>query len=213
MSTSPARRRNPRGEGDRLRVALLDAATEKLAEVQDVDALSVRAVTAAAGVSPTSLYLHFADKDELVTAVKVRCFAALDERMAAAEAEHDGDPVAQVAALGRAYLGFAREQPGWYAAIFHTNFRKDLPRGDDGIAGAGLAVLLRVAAAARRCDPALGEEDAFVVGTFLWTTLHGRVAVTKAMPSFPFPDEEEWIARLTAQWVGSSRGAAADPTA
>ena len=49
MATSPRtspRARNPRGQGERLREALIDAAIELLADLQDVEALSVRAVTA-----------------------------------------------------------------------------------------------------------------------------------------------------------------------
>src|SRR6516225_5196353 len=83
-----ARARNPRGQGERLREALIDAAIELLADLQDVEALSVRAVTARVGVTPTALYLHFADKDALLVAVKARCFEELRARVLAAEQQH-----------------------------------------------------------------------------------------------------------------------------
>ena len=63
------RARNPRGQGERLRLTLLDAARELLLELGDQDKLSVRAVTARAGVTPNALYLHFAGKDDLLSAV------------------------------------------------------------------------------------------------------------------------------------------------
>ncbi|MGA2927242.1 MAG: helix-turn-helix domain-containing protein, partial [Solirubrobacteraceae bacterium] len=66
-----------RGQGKRLRAGLIDAAIELLAGLQDDDALSVRAVTARAGVSPTALYLHFDDKEQLLAAVKQRCVGEL----------------------------------------------------------------------------------------------------------------------------------------
>src|SRR5204863_94235 len=110
----------PGGEGERLRTALLDAAGELLAQARDVDELSVRAVTARAGVSPTALYLHFADKEALVVAVKKSCFEGLGAVLREADAKHEGDPGEQLRAMGRAYLRFAREQPGRYAILFHT---------------------------------------------------------------------------------------------
>ena len=73
----PARTRNPRGQGDRLRVALMDAARDLLLELGDQDKLSVRAVTARAGVAPNALYLHFADKDELLSALMIASYKEL----------------------------------------------------------------------------------------------------------------------------------------
>ena len=74
---STARTRNPRGQGERLRAALMDAARELLLELGDQDKLSVRAVTARAGVSPNALYLHFADKDALISAVMIAGYKEL----------------------------------------------------------------------------------------------------------------------------------------
>ena len=70
-----SRGRNPRGEGDRLRATLLEAATALLAESEDPDSVSVRAVTRRARVSPTALYLHFENREELFRTVSEECFA------------------------------------------------------------------------------------------------------------------------------------------
>ncbi|MCK9248694.1 MAG: WHG domain-containing protein [Solirubrobacteraceae bacterium] len=204
-----ARARNPRGEGERLRDGLLDAATELLAELHDVDAMSVRAVTRRAGVSPTALYLHFADKDELVVATKQRCFAALRDRLDDA-ADGAVDPWARLTAMGAAYLAFAREQPGWYAVCFHTRFRgfeletcvagaDDVPMpqrpGEDEDAP-GMDVFFRLVAAVAAAG--VGDEgSAVLVATILWSALHGRAALERAMPDFPLPGEGAWLDRLS----------------
>ncbi|MGE4427381.1 MAG: TetR/AcrR family transcriptional regulator [Solirubrobacteraceae bacterium] len=234
-----ARVRNPRGEGERLRDVLLDAATDLLAELHDVDAMSVRAVTRRAGVSPTAMYLHFADKDELVTATKSRCFTALRDRIdAAAERTAADDPTVRLRAMGAAYLAFAREQPGWYAVCFHTRFGHapdgcavaeapvtepattgsavagQAPGGGDAAAtpaddGPGMDVFARLVEAVASCG--IGDEPrALTVATVLWSALHGRVALERAMPDFPFPDEEPWIDRLT-DLVRAARGDARTP--
>ncbi|WP_320671576.1 TetR/AcrR family transcriptional regulator [Patulibacter defluvii] len=203
------RERNPRGEGERLRTTLLDVATELLAEVHDIDKLSVRAVTARAGVSPTALYLHFADKAALIGAVKDRCFTALTAQMTAAvAAEDEDDPQAQLRAVGRAYLAFAREQPGWYAVMFGTNFR-DHFQAEDFEAGANApmdAFGLLVAAVARCLDPSAGEQEAFELATILWAVVHGRASLGQAIARFPFPDEERWLTRIVAAVIAPASG-------
>lgn len=176
-----------------------------LAEVHDIDRLSIRAVTARAGVSPSALYMHFADKDGLVAAIKQRCFTALRERVDVAR-ELDGQtPRERLQAMGRAYLAFAREQPGWYAVCFQVRYgvaEEDTMPLDRESDDAGIHVfldLMDVVAQQRRTT----EEDAFEVATILWTALHGRASLVQAMPGCPLPDEDRWLARLYEGWVGS----------
>ena len=116
MATS-SRRRNPRGEGAKLREQLVAATAEVLDEVGDADRISVRAIAKRAGVSPTALYLHFPDRDALVDATVDAGFAAFNDALLTAAGEHD-DPRAALAAMGRAYLRFAAAQPALYAVLF-----------------------------------------------------------------------------------------------
>ncbi len=117
MSTSPTRPRNPRGEGGRLREQLVQAAAELLDELGDASRLSVRAIARRAGVSPTALYLHFPDRDALVTATCDACFTAFNDTLLAA-ASGDSDPRTRLEAMGLAYLAFTERQPALYAVIF-----------------------------------------------------------------------------------------------
>jgi AcrR family transcriptional regulator len=201
MSTDPPTRvdgmatrvRNQRGEGERLRSSLLDAARDLLADARSADELSVRSVTARAGVSPTALYLHFKDKDDLVREVKIRCFAALGETIVAANEAAGDDPHDRLRAGCHAYLRFAREQPGQYAILFHTASLPTKPRRRGGRHGVGMDVFeLLVAGVAQ----VIGADDAFAVSTTLWAALHGRALLGAAMPDFPFPDEERFVALL-----------------
>ncbi len=58
--------RRRRGTGHELREVVIRVATDLLAELGDVDALTMRAVATAAGVTPPSVYRHFPDKHTLV---------------------------------------------------------------------------------------------------------------------------------------------------
>jgi AcrR family transcriptional regulator len=64
--SAPARRRNRRGEGSKLRDELIGAARELLRSASNESDVSIRAVTRAAGAAPQSFYLQFASIDELL---------------------------------------------------------------------------------------------------------------------------------------------------
>jgi len=197
------RGRNPRGEGEKLRAALLEAATEMLAESENPDDVSVRAVTARAGVSPTALYLHFENREELFRAVSAACFAELGAALRAAQEGVGDDPRAQLIAHGHAYLRFARERPGHYAVLFVRHISKPGPEDDDrplvgmDIFGILLAVIRRAG---------VPEDDAFDEGVLLWMALHGRATVASALPGFPFPDEDRYIELLVDRVLGPADG-------
>jgi AcrR family transcriptional regulator len=80
-TSSPRRSRARRGEGDRLREQILEAAEHLLIQTGNEEAVTIRAVAEAVGVTPPSVYLHFADKDDLLFAICERHFARLAQVM------------------------------------------------------------------------------------------------------------------------------------
>jgi AcrR family transcriptional regulator len=186
--TSP-RARNPRGQGERLREALIEAATELLAELEDAEALSVRAVTARVGVTPTALYLHFADKDELLETVKDRCFGELRSHVRAAEDQAGPDPRAQLEQMCEAYVRFAAEHPGHYRVLFYTRRRRQLEWSDAGREAFGDLVR-----AVERC--LLAGRDPSPVALMVWAGLHGYVGLRAISGHFLLPDPATNIEQL-----------------
>lgn len=116
----------PRGyhHGD-LRAALLAAGLE-LARSGGVDAVTVREVTRAAGVSPSAAYRHFADHRSLVVAVALEAQGGLAEamslRVASLAAGLDGPDaaVARLRGVGLGYIDFALAEPGWFELALVT---------------------------------------------------------------------------------------------
>jgi AcrR family transcriptional regulator len=196
MATSQTRKRNPRGQGDQLRTALMQAARELLLELGDQEKISVRAVTARAGVSPNALYIHFASKEELLSGVMT---ASYREWRAALNADipADGNPIDQLRAYCHGYFQFARERSGIFRVLFMTRIRdgapvpvRDGPIGEDE----GVDSFNDFLAIVTRCLP--DHADAFSHATYLWAGLHGRVALSDAIPTFPWPPENEYIERM-----------------
>ena len=132
--TGEARRRRPRGA---VRDGLVAAGLE-LARAGGPDAVVLREATRMVGVVPNAAYRHFADRDELLAAVCREALRELAGRMAAGVARvrgRHGDPAAAVRrlhAIGAAYLGFAREEPGLFATAFALPTRHDYGAPDDG---------------------------------------------------------------------------------
>jgi AcrR family transcriptional regulator len=202
-ATAP-RTRNARGEGERLRDALMDAAGELLVEGTSAEALSIRRITARAGVTPTALYLHFADKQELLQALVARNFEELRDVLAAAQAGAE-QPREQLKAMALAYIEFALERPQLYRILFGTYIpgSKIMPAGgapDDPDPGLSTFELLTRAVAG-----CVGEADAFGVAIHLWLELHGFVTLLPVMPSFPFPDPETFAEEIARAHLDRAR--------
>src|SRR5919202_380443 len=129
MTPATRRARARRGEGELLRNDILAAAERLLIQTGDDDAVSIRAIADAAGVTPPSIYLHFSDKNELLAAVCEARFRDFDQYLQDATAGID-DPVEALGARGRAYVRFGLEHPEHYRILFMTKPAADCPTKD-----------------------------------------------------------------------------------
>jgi AcrR family transcriptional regulator len=196
MPAKKGRSPNPRGQGDRLRAALLDAARDLLLELGDQSKLSVRAVTARAGVTPNALYLHFADKEALLSAVMTAGYTEFRAILQAAIPE-TSDPIEQLRAYGYAYLEFAAQRPGLYRVLFMTTIREGVPVPErNGPTGEdeGVDAFNDFLAIVTRCLP--NDADPFTRSAYIWAALHGYATLRQAIPTFPWPPEHEYVERM-----------------
>jgi AcrR family transcriptional regulator len=206
MNKRPRRRRNPRGQGERLRGELIDAATALLAELGDADRLSIRAVARRAGVTPPSIYRHFEDKQSLVMAVLEDRFEEFNRFLAEAEAAAS-DPCDALSRRCHAYLEFAREYPGHYRVLFSTKVPTPSLRnaGRGSASGerprAGAVSFFALVEAIQRCLNAGAESDrdSSFLAVELWTVLHGVVDLHITYPDLPWPPAEEITDAVRAQ--------------
>ena len=200
MKATVARRRSPRGQGEQLHAQILAVAAELLAESGREDDVSIRAVADRVGVTPPSIYLHFADKDALLDAVCVEAFTDLHESMAAAGAGAQDDVVAALAAQGRAYIAFARSRPEHYRLMFMRRPGHDLemPTEAEVSAVAGLSTVIDTLRIAQQQGILARDDDPVRVALTLWSAVHGMAALLIAKPHFPWGDTDELIGRVVA---------------
>jgi len=98
----------------------LCAAAEKLFAEKGPDAVTMRQLASALGVSPMTPYRYFKDKDDILAAVRTNGFNQFAEALEKARAGA-GSARAKAAAVGDAYVRFAFEHPHTYKLMFDMN--------------------------------------------------------------------------------------------
>jgi AcrR family transcriptional regulator len=194
MTTAAARprRRARRGEGELLRDEILVAARALLAETNDADAVSVRAVAERVGVSTPSIYLHYADKAALLDAVCEAVFAELDTLMEQAAATTT-DPFDGLRLRGVVYTKFALENPEQYRLAMmrmpgHLDSSTKAFTAEDIVAG---PTHRHLSEAVQRCIDVgvfAPTADPLLITTSLWAAAHGAVSLCLAKPGLAGDD-------------------------
>jgi AcrR family transcriptional regulator len=206
-STSAAGRpRNPRGEGDRLRTDLLNAAADLMAETGTVDGISLRAVARRAGVSPTAVYRHFDDHLDLLRESVAQCWKNFHHVMTTA-AESSDDPFDAFAAAGIAYVDFALEHQGQYRVLFSNRIAVDMSgvdlpnsiRPHDASSDPGVSAFFVLVELVRAIlDEIDDRRDPFFLAVQVHTWIHGMVDLVGCHPDVPWPSMDELLEGLSS---------------
>lgn len=187
------RRRAPRGAGEQLREEIFDATTDLLLETGHVKDVSIRSVAQRVGVTPPSIYLHFADKDALLDAVCARYFEKLDEQMQSVAA---GQPstIEVLRAQGLAYVRFAMKTPQLYRIAAMGESR---PGSDVDVAlNSSAFVHLRVTVEKLMEEGVYPPGDSTATALELMTVAHGVAAMLISKPHLPWGDVEDFADRV-----------------
>jgi AcrR family transcriptional regulator len=187
------RTRAPRGSGDLLREEILEAATELLLETGHARSVSIRSVSQRVGVTPPSIYLHFADKDALMDAVCACYFEKLDLEMQRIAAEHTCS-VEVLRAQVLAYVRFATETPELYRIATMGEWRSG--SNIDMTLESSAFKHMRGTVLKLMQDGVYQPGDPAAVALELWSAAHGVAAMLIAKPHLPFGDAEEFADRV-----------------
>lgn len=176
---SGSQRRREQQRSD-VRQAILDAAAALFAEA-GYDGVSLRAVAERIGYTATTIYLHFADKDDLLFTVADDGFTRFGAALAAAA--EPPDPLARIHALGRAYIDFGLANPAYYALMFvdRPDFLLGCRAGESQPRIAALDIV-RQAVQQGIDTGAIRSGGAEVYAAALWASVHGVVAMAIARP-------------------------------
>jgi len=157
-----------------LREALL-AAARRLVNERGAENFSLADACRLAGVSTAAPYRHFRDKQHVLEEVTARGFEDLTARFRTVIRTHGSGELAAIAAMGKTYVAFAREQP----AVFRLMFGQQ----------PALKAAERVETSGHGCFGTLVEQTALYcerhglpgnvdeVAVQLWTFVHGASAL------------------------------------
>ncbi len=161
------------------------------------------------GVVPNAAYRHFPDRDALLAAIRDKAVRELAQRMADRIGQVRPGPHTptgarlRLGAVGQAYLGFAREEPGLFETAFATTEHPlpDPPGPFDHLRSAlDNLVDAGILAPARRPE----------IEYPTWAAVHG-LAVLLRGPLRSLPERDK--ARLEAQLLAFVAAAASSPAA
>ncbi len=211
-----------------LKEALIEAARRFIAE-RGLGGFTLADAAKLVGVTPAALYRHFSGRDALVAEVAERGFDELARRLAWA-LRGSGTPLERFTRMGEAYLAFAEEEPGFYAAMFSVRpeesatsgpWGRAAPEGETagpwGRAGAGDpkgspgtpgAFNLLVNGLMMAFPDGFGGVDPRFLALQVWGLAHGLATLSAAgqLPQGPgLPDKRELLRAGVLAIVTSAR--------
>lgn len=154
-------------------------AARALFERGGAEAVSMRRVAEAVGLTPMAIYRHFPSRDALLKRISDDSFDEIARHWLARN--RGGDVLARVIALQRIYLDYALAHPHLFDHAFSAR-RADARKYPEDFR-AGLSPTLTVAAEAVSEAMQVGllrEDDAWDVAMTLWAHTHGLVALYRA---------------------------------
>ncbi|HKS47838.1 MAG TPA: TetR/AcrR family transcriptional regulator [Amycolatopsis sp.] len=150
------------------RQRLISSAVTLLSE-EGVQAVTLRRIARAAGVSHGAPLRHFTGRAELLSAVATEGFAELRR---CGDGLPEGDPRERLLAACRIYLTFALDNPAMFELMFRHDLidarEPDLAKGNDAI----LALFTDLVASAQTRGWRAGT-DSRMLAASLWAALHG----------------------------------------
>ncbi len=176
-----------------LREALIGAALDLISQKGPAGFTFAEAARQA-GVSAAAPYRHFRDRDALMADVARQGFERFTARLAAAWDNGRLGPMAALERVGRAYLGFAREEPAYFAAMFESGVpvgkHRDLQEASDQ----AFSVLRQACEAVVTALPQSKRPPALMMALHIWSLSHGIASLfargDAARRSLPISPEE-----------------------
>ena len=185
-----------------LKEALVEAARRFIAE-RGLGGFTLVEAARLAGVTPAALYRHFSGRDALVSEVAGRGFTLLAERLGRA-VRGGGTALERFTRMGEAYLAFAEQEPGFYAAMFSPRpsdgetcgppWAKSKP--PDGEKTSGSAFDFLVQALSETFPEGFRDVDKRFIAIEVWALSHGIATLDAAgqLPRGPgLPDKYELL--------------------
>jgi AcrR family transcriptional regulator len=180
MTSARPRKRNPRGEGNRLRSEIVEA-TIHLVDAR-VERLTLRAIAREAGITGPSIYDHFPDIESIRNEVIRSCYEDLIARIHQAQ-QGVADPVGRLEATCLTYTSYGADFPHRYALLFRVERDQDEKLAVGQTGAAALQTLVDGIASCREAGRSTST-DPYDDALAVWTAIHGLTTLRSSRPHF-----------------------------
>ena len=187
--------RKPKGEGHERRAEIL-AAAERIFVEHGYEGATIRKIADEVGLSSTALYMHFAEKGEILQEICRRAFSTLLAANEAVQAEPLA-PEQRLRRMMRAYVDFGFANPNAYRLVYMTR-PVELNDGPQSAARElGIALFRSFERAVEEVEAAGRlRGDARTTAQALWAGGHGVVSLMISKPYFDWVDRERLVQTL-----------------
>jgi AcrR family transcriptional regulator len=184
-------------EKENLRQEILDAAREMFAS-EGYKNVSMRKIADKIEYSPTTIYLYFKDKSDLLHQICEETFARLARHLSEITAE-ETNALAGLRKGLRAYVEFGLEHPNHYEVAFITplieNIESDEHSFEDSLGQQAFGFLKKGVADAI-ADGKIKKGDVDLISQTLWAGIHGLTSLLIGHSNFPFVEKDKLIDSL-----------------
>ena len=179
-------------EKEQLRQQILSAARELFVN-EGYENVSMRKIANKIEYSPTTIYLYFRDKTDLLDSVCKETLLSLLETLE--ELKRDTtDPVETLRKSGRAYVEFGLKYPQDYKLTFVTRpqFQEDLGLEEGSV---GEKVFNYLCGMVSECirQQIFRQVDVETTGQVMWSAVHGVTLLLIDFPDFPWTEKDKLI--------------------
>ena len=157
-----------------LRQALIDAALQLITE-KGPGGFTLSEAAKTAGVTPAAVYRHFEGREDLIAEAAHQGYEIFADLMEYAYQNGQPSALAAFEATGRAYLAFARKNPGHYIAMFESGISINRTPELASSAARAKLVLERAAGDLSQHIPEEKRPPASMFSAHIWALSHGVV--------------------------------------
>jgi AcrR family transcriptional regulator len=188
-----------------LREEILDAARELFLK-HGYENVSMRKIAEKIEYSPTTIYLYFHDKAEILHTICEETFNRLSKVML--DIEHGpGDPVAKLRQQGVAYIRFGLEHPNHYQVTFMVPHDYSEKTAEELTNSAGMRTFQSLVNCVQACVDSreFRSLDVIAASQALWCAVHGVTSLLIAQFCFPWVQRDQLVATLVDAMIDGYR--------
>ena len=176
---------------ENVRQSILDAASEMFV-AEGYDNVSMRKIASKIGYTPTTIYLYFHDKADLLNQICERTFAQLTRNLLAISKLSVG-PRERLRLGLHEYIQFGLQHPNHYQIVFNTSESSGSVQCFEQSQGEAAFETLRHSVSLCTVDGSIKKHDTELASQTLWAGIHGVTSILITQKGFPFVEQSKLI--------------------